>query len=172
LIAATVADQRSRVPQSPVRSKIAKISAPQGRQIFFSDRLVPTTHRTPSQSTSRAPKTRLASSRIEVPPFNRERSEQLHVTRFHAPHTAIILAPRESLHLFRGADSCASWCECPRSHETRQRAHRALRTLLASPLRLAASNTLLNTEVRGRFRAPLPSASMSKGTRLGRNRTG
>jgi hypothetical protein len=38
LIAAAVADQRSRVPQHPVRSKIAEILARQARQTVFFDR--------------------------------------------------------------------------------------------------------------------------------------
>src|SRR5512139_3161374 len=67
LIAAAVADQRSRVPESSVRAKIAEILARQGGQTFFSERTPPTTYRTPSQSTSRALKTRLAPSRTEAP---------------------------------------------------------------------------------------------------------
>jgi len=169
LIAAAVADQRSGVPQSSVRSKIAEILARQGRQTFFSERTLPTTYRSPSQSTSRALKTRLAPSRTEASLLTRGRVEQLYVTRFHAPHAVLIGAPRGSLHVFRGVDSCSSWYECFLPRRTRRRLYRTLFRLSEGRLRLATKRAPVDRELTGRFRVPLPLASILKGRRLKRS---
>ena len=166
MIAAAVADQRSGVPQSSVRSKIAEILARQGRQTFFSKRTLPTAYRSPSQSTSPALKTRLAPCRTETPLLARGRLEQLDVTRFHAPHTVLIRAPRGLLHVFRGADSCSSWYEFPLFQETRRRWHRDLRKLLVGRLRLGARSAPVDRELTGMLRAPLSLTSIPKGRRL------
>jgi hypothetical protein len=166
LIAAAVADQRSRVPQSSVRAKIAEILARQGRQTLLSDRTSPTTCRSPSQSTSRPLKTRLAPSRAEAPLFAGARLDQLRVTRSCAPHTLLIRAPQESLDVYRGRDACSSCHKCPISQETHRRLHSSLRGPFLSRLRLAATRALVGRELTGMFRAPLPLASIPKGKRL------
>jgi hypothetical protein len=107
LIAAAVADQRSRVPQAPARAEIDEVSARQGRQTLFSDRTFPTTRRSPSQSKSRPLKTRLAPSWREAPLLARGRLEQPGVTRSCAPHTVFIHAPGESLPLLLMAERCS-----------------------------------------------------------------
>ena len=106
MIAAAVADQRSRVSQSSVRAKIAEILARQGRQTFFSDRAPRTTYPTPSQSTSRPVETLCAPSRREAPLVARGRLEQRGVMRSCAPHTLLIRAPQESLPLLLTAENC------------------------------------------------------------------
>jgi hypothetical protein len=166
LIAAAVADQRSRVPKSPVRTKIAEILARQRRHTFFLYRAPPTTCRSPVQSTSGTLKTRLAPSPTEAPLLARGRLEQLGVTRSCAPHTLLSRAPQESLHVYRGADSCSSCHECPISQETRQRLNSSLRGPSLSRLRLAARRAPVDRELTEMFRAPLPLASIPKGRRL------
>ena len=166
MIAAAVADQRSGVPQSSVRSEIPKILARQGRQTFFSERTLPTTYRSPSQSTSRALKTRLAPCRTEMPLLARGRLEQLDVTRFHSPRIVLIRTPRGLLHIFGGVDSSSSWYECPLPQRTRQRLHRDLRTLLVGRLRFAARSAPVDRELTGMLRAPLSLTSIPKGRRL------
>jgi hypothetical protein len=106
LIAAAVADQRSRVPQSSVRTKIAEVLAPRGRQTFFSDCTPPATYRTLSQPTSRALQTRRAAGPTEAPLLARGRLEQPGVTRSCAPHTSLLRAPQESLPLLLTARNC------------------------------------------------------------------
>ena len=106
MIAVAVADQRSRVPQNSVRSKITEILARQGRPAFFSDRAPPATYRTTSQPTSCPRKTRAVPSRRETPLVARGSFEQFGVMRSSAPHTLLIRAPQESRPLLLTAENC------------------------------------------------------------------
>jgi hypothetical protein len=162
LIAAAVADQGSRVPQSSVRAEIAEILGRQGRQTFFSDRALRTTCPTPPLSISLPCKTRLAPSRRAAPLLDRGSFAQLGVTRSCAPHTFLILAPHVSRHVDRDAHSCSSCHECPFSQMTRPLLHSMLRGAFLSQLRLAARRTPVNREPTGMCRAPLPFAGRSQ----------
>jgi hypothetical protein len=106
LIAAAVADQRSRVPQHPVRSKIAEILARQGRQTFFFDRPPRITCRSLSHATWCSLKTGCAPSRTEAPFLARGRLDQLNVKRLCTLCTLLMRAPRESLPLLLTAETC------------------------------------------------------------------
>lgn len=86
MIAAAVADQRSRVPQNSVRSKIVEILASQGRQAFLAKSAPPTTYRSSLRKSPGKLKAPIDPAPQQEPLSAQEARQDLHSTDSCVPY--------------------------------------------------------------------------------------